>query len=194
VTADEDAVRRVDVGAGIYVRAPGTGSPSRRVPPLALAAGAALGAVALVRDGTGPRGVLAAALLVVLAALAAVDLRARVLPNRIVWPAIAGTLAWQLAFFGDRWAEWLIAGAGAAALMLLPSLVRPGAVGMGDVKLAILLGVALGADVLTALTVGFVGGAVAAAAMLVRQGGAARGGAIPYGPFLALGAAVVLLA
>lgn len=189
MTAEDDAVRRVDVaGAGIYVRVP---APSRRVPAAALAAGGAAGGLALLRHGTGPHGIMAAALLVVLTALAAVDVRARVVPNRIVGPAIVGALAWQLAFFPGRWPEWILAGLGAATFMLLPSLVRPGAVGMGDVKLAALLGVALGRDVTTALLLGFIAGGVVAAVQVARG---ARGGAMPYAPFLALGAAAVLLA
>jgi leader peptidase (prepilin peptidase)/N-methyltransferase len=189
MATDEDAVQRVEMaGAGIYVRVP---APSRHVPARALAVGGAAGALALLRHGTGPHGILAAALLVVLAALAAVDLRARVVPNRIVGPAIAATLAWQLAFFPGRWMEWVLAGLGGAAFMLLPSLVRPGAVGMGDVKLAALLGLALGRDVIGALLICFIAGGVVAA---VQLGRGRRGAAMPYAPFLALGASVVLLA
>ena len=205
--AEHDEVRRVDVGAGIYVRVPAaegptaataapppSEAPSRRVPAAALAGGATLAAVALVRLGAGPQGLLAAGLLAVLSALAAVDLRARVLPNRIVGPALAATLAWQLAFFPERWAEWLLAGLGAGAFLLLPSLLRPGAVGMGDVKLGVLLGIALGADVASALTIGLVSAMPVALFLLHRGGAAAKGTTMPYGPFLAFGAAVVLLA
>jgi leader peptidase (prepilin peptidase)/N-methyltransferase len=205
MAAERDDVRRVGIGSGIFVRIPATapdgpGLPpappppaSRRVPRAALLGGGALAAGALLRLGTNPHGLLAAGLLATLAALAAVDVRARVLPNRIIGPALLAVLAWQLAFFGDRWSEWLLAGLGAGALFLLPSLVRPGAIGMGDVKLAVLLGVALGADVVSALTIGCLSAVPAALYLLARRGGA-RGASIPYGPFLALGAAAVLLA
>ena len=66
-------------------------------------------------------------------------------------PATAAVLAYQIAFVPDRVPEGLIAGVGAAVLLLLPSLVQPGAIGMGDVKLAALLGATLGAGVLSAL-------------------------------------------
>jgi leader peptidase (prepilin peptidase)/N-methyltransferase len=205
MATEPDDIRRLDVGDGIYVRMPAlaTGPPGgglsapedpadrRRVPPAALAVGAALAVVALVRLGITPEGVLAAAMLADLAALAAVDLRARVLPNRIVGPAICAALCWQLAFFPGRWQEWLLAGLGAGAFLMLPGLLSPGAVGMGDVKLAVLLGVALGAGVTMALVLGFLAAAPAALIVLARRG---RQATMPYGPFLALGAAVVLLA
>jgi leader peptidase (prepilin peptidase)/N-methyltransferase len=201
---DRDEIRRLDIGDGIYVRVPATapvapagaapepeaGSARPRVPRAALAVGAGLGAVALARLGFSASGVLAAALLVALTALAAVDLRARVLPNRIVGPAIAGVLCWQLAFSPGRWEEWILAGLGAGAFLLLPGLLRPGAVGMGDVKLAVLLGLALGANVTSALAIAFLAAGPAALVVLARRG---RRATMPYGPFLALGAAVVLL-
>jgi prepilin signal peptidase PulO-like enzyme (type II secretory pathway) len=205
VPPEPDDIRRFDVGDGIYVRVPaltaavpgGTlptpqdDAAHRRVPPAALAAGAALAVIAVVRLGATPAGLLAAGLLAVLTALAAVDLRARVLPNRIVGPAIAVTLCWQLAFFPGRWQEWLVAGLGAGAFFLLPALLSRGAVGMGDVKLAVLLGLALGTDVTAALLVTVLA-AVPAALIVLARGG--RRSTMPYGPFLALGAAVVLLA
>jgi leader peptidase (prepilin peptidase)/N-methyltransferase len=200
-------VRRVDVGDGIYVPAPAAAGPvagvpdvppspvqpSRRVPPLALALGACMSVAALARLGVTAEGWLAAGLLPVLAALTAVDLRARVLPNRIIGPALLAVLAWQLAFFPGRVPEFLLAAAGAGAFLLLPCLVQPGAMGMGDVKLAVLLGLSLGADVVTALMVGFVALAPVAVVLLLR-GSDGRRTTVAFGPFLALGAAVALLA
>ena len=66
--------------------------------------------------------------------------------------------------------------------------------GMGDVKLGALLGLALGADVVAALMVGFVAVVPVAVALLLARRTDARTTAIPFGPFLALGAAAVLLA
>jgi leader peptidase (prepilin peptidase)/N-methyltransferase len=198
---DGREVRRVDVGAGVYVSLPADTadlplpeSRSRRVPALALALGAALSGAALGRLGITADGLLSAGLLPVLVALAAVDLRARVLPNRIIGPAMLAVLAWQLAFFADRVPECLLAAAAAGAFLLLPSLLHPGAMGMGDVKLAALLGLALGGDVVAALLIGFVAVAPVAAALLLFRGDDARQAAIPFGPFLALGAGVALLA
>ncbi len=189
---NRDDVRRIDVGDGIYVAVPPV--ESRRVPPVALALGSGLALAALIRLGVTADGVLAAGLLVVLAALAGVDVRARVLPNRIIGPAMLAVLAWHVAFAPDRVPETLLAAAGAGAFLLIPGLVQPGALGMGDVKLAALLGLALGAQVVTALMIGFLTVMPVAVGILVRKGSSARRSAIPFGPFLGLGAAVVLLA
>ncbi len=201
MTPDARHVRRVDVGDGIFVsvpaesaRAPLPGRPSTRAPALALAVGALLAAAAVARYGLTPEGLLAAGLLPVLTALAAIDLRARVLPNRIVGPALLAVLAWQLTFFPDRVPECLVAAVGAGAFLLLPSLLHPGAMGMGDVKLAALLGLAFGGDVVAALLVSVFSAAPVAAAVLLFGGAEARRAAIPFGPFLALGAGVLLLA
>jgi leader peptidase (prepilin peptidase)/N-methyltransferase len=207
MSTDGHDVIRIDVGDGLYVRvssadpagheaeAPAPApAPAAvwRVPPVALALGTALAVVALVRLGVTPHGILAAGLLPVLVVLAAIDLRVRILPNRIVLPALAVVLVWQIVFFPDQLMEWLLAGVGAAIFLLLPSLVRPGAFGMGDIKLAILLGAALGAQVLLALTVGFLV-VVPVALFLVARGASLRGATVPFGPCLAFGAAVVLL-
>jgi leader peptidase (prepilin peptidase)/N-methyltransferase len=189
---NRDDVRRVDVGDGIYVAVPPV--ESRKVPPAALVLGSGLAVAALIRLGVTADGVLAAGLLVVLAALAGVDLRARVLPNRIIGPAMLAVLAWNLAFAPEGVPESLLAATGAAAFLLVPGLLQPGAVGMGDVKLAALLGLALGAQVVTALMIGFLAVMPVAVGILARKGSGARRSAIPFGPFLGLGAAVVLLA
>jgi leader peptidase (prepilin peptidase)/N-methyltransferase len=205
--SDAFDIRRIDVGEDMSVWVPvapaseddppapsDPGPPKRawRVPPAGLALGGALAFAALLRIGATPAGLLAAGVLAVLAVLAIIDADVRLLPNRIVLPAIAGVLAWQLAFFPERFAEVVLAGVGAAAFLLLPSLFRRGAMGMGDVKLAALLGAALGAPVAVALAVGSLA-AWPVALVLVVRGASVRGATIPFGPFLAFGAAVVLL-
>jgi leader peptidase (prepilin peptidase)/N-methyltransferase len=190
---DPDAVRRIDVGDGIYVSADPT-AVSRKIPRPALIVGAGLAAVALARLGVTPDGMLAAWMLVVLSALAAIDLRARVLPNRIIGPAMLAAIAWQLAFAPDRALEHLVAAVAVGAFLFVTCLLSPGALGMGDIKLAALLGLVLGAQVISALTIGFIAVIPVAVTLLVVGGRGARRTAIPFGPFLGLGAAVVLLA
>ena len=164
------------------------------VSPVAVAAGLVLAGEAILRLGVTPHGVLAATLLVVLSVLTAIDLRTRLLPNRIVLPALAAVLLWQLAFFPDRAAEWLLAAVGASVFLLLPSFLHPGAMGMGDVKLGALLGAALGVAVVPALLVGSLAVVPVALVLAVRHGRSAGRTTIPFGPFLAFGAAVILLA
>jgi leader peptidase (prepilin peptidase) / N-methyltransferase len=144
------------------------------------------------RFGFEPEAFIGAAFAVVLVALAVIDLERRIIPNRIVLPAAAIVLAARLVFFSDQTLVWIAAGIGAALFFFLPLLVYPSGMGMGDVKLAFLLGVGLGGAVVTALVVGLVAACIVALAILVRGGRAARKQAIPFGPFLALGGLVAL--
>lgn len=127
----------------------------------------------------------------VLVLLAAIDVQHRVLPNRIVLPAIAVVLVAQLAFFPDKAAEWIGAGVAAALFLGLPLLVRPGGMGGGDIKLAVLLGVALGWPVFGAILIGCLSIVPVALWMLSRDG-SVRSSTLPFGPFLALGTLVIL--
>jgi prepilin signal peptidase PulO-like enzyme (type II secretory pathway) len=160
---------------------------SSRYMAVALGVGIAAAGAALVDFGLGSRGLIAAAFVAVLAVLGAGDAEKRTIPNRIVLPAIALVLVAQLAFFGDRALEWLGAGAGAALLLQVPAWIRPGSVGQGDVKLALLLGVGLGREVIDALLIGSLAAFPVALWIVVRGGWDARKRAIPLGPFLAVG-------
>jgi len=128
----------------------------------------------------------------ILVVLAVIDLRTRRLPNRIVLPAAAFVLAAQIAIAPDRALEWTLAAAGAFTFLLVAALVNPAGMGMGDVKLALLLGAALGWAVAPALFIGLAAAALAGVVLIVRGGWAARKTAIPLGPFLALGGIVAL--
>jgi leader peptidase (prepilin peptidase) / N-methyltransferase len=156
---------------------------------------ACFGLATLLHVGLGARGLLVAAVVVILVELAAIDLERRILPNRIVLPTLLVVLAAQLALDPGRYAESLVAGAAAGAFLFLPSLVRRGAVGMGDVKLAVLLGATLGKLVAAALVIGLCAAGGAALLLLATRSRAALRQEIPLGPFLAGGAiAAVLLA
>jgi leader peptidase (prepilin peptidase) / N-methyltransferase len=203
-------IKRVPLGRGVYAavaeaadtqscaspavagRQP-TAARAWAVPLTALPIAAATALLAALRLGATRPGMLAAALLPLLVVLAAVDLRSRVVPNRIVFPAFVGVLAFQLALAPAHAAEWVVAAVGAPLVMLMPALIDRRAVGMGDVKLAALLGAALGFRVLGALMIGALAVVPVAAVVLVRGGRAARRTAIPFVPFLALGTAAVLL-
>jgi len=153
------------------------------------------GLAVLLHVGIGPRGLLLGAVTVVLVELAAIDLECRLLPNRIVIPTLLAVLAAQLALDPGRYAESLVAALGAGLFLLLPSLIRRGAVGMGDVKLAVLLGALLGRVVAPALAIGLCAAGGAALLLLAVRSRAALRQEIPLGPFLAGGAiAAVLLA
>jgi leader peptidase (prepilin peptidase)/N-methyltransferase len=123
----------------------------------------------------------------VLVLLAVIDIRTRLLPNRVVLPAAALVLTAQLALFPERWLEWIVASFGASLLLFAAALARPGGLGMGDVKLALLLGAALGWSVAPALLIGLLAASVAGLALIALHGWSARKATIPLGPFLAIG-------
>lgn len=137
-------------------------------------------------------GLLGAFFCAVLVVLSIIDLEERRLPNVIVLPSFALVLAAHLVLYPDRAVEWTIAAVGAAVFLFLPTLLMPGAMGMGDFKLALLLGAMLGWAVATAILVASLAGAIAAVGVLLVRGSGARKQAIPFGPFLALGGIVAL--
>lgn len=173
------------------VAAPAVRSSTVRLVVAWLGAVAAVGAA--VRAGLHFEAVLAAAFVGVLAVATVVDLEERRVPNRLVLPATAIALLAQGLLHGDRFLESVAAGAGAALFFLLANIVSRNAVGMGDVKLVLLIGVVLGQDIVLALFLTGVAGAIAAIVLMVRGGLAARKQAIPYAPFLAVGAVAALL-
>jgi leader peptidase (prepilin peptidase)/N-methyltransferase len=126
----------------------------------------------------------------VLVAVTVTDLERRIIPNRIVVPALAVALVVQTA--REPSVEWLVAALGAGAFFLVFALVYPAGLGMGDVKLAAFLGAWLGRDVVVALFAGSVLAALPAVGVLLVRGSAGRKVGIPFAPFLAAGGVVAL--
>jgi leader peptidase (prepilin peptidase)/N-methyltransferase len=153
---------------------------------------AALLAACLLTFGLSLRAAAAAVFCAALVVISATDLTHRIVPNRVVLPAAAVVFALMTA--DEPSPEWAIAGLGAAAFLLLVALAYPGGMGMGDVKLALLMGVALGSTVVVALPLGMVAALLPAAVLLARHGSRARKMAIPFAPFLALGSVIALFA
>jgi leader peptidase (prepilin peptidase)/N-methyltransferase len=164
---------------------------SARYPAVELTA-ALLVAGCFWKFGLWGEAALAAFFCLTLVSISAIDAEHHIIPNRIVVPAAAIVLAAQTALQPS--AEWAIAGFGASGFLLLAALVYPAGMGMGDVKLALLLGAMLGRTVPVAVLLGLVAAMVPSLVLLARHGSAARKMAIPLGPFLALGAVVALFA
>ncbi len=129
----------------------------------------------------------------VLIAVAGIDLEHRVVPNRILAPAALWGLAGSAFVRESELPALLVGGAGAFALLLVAVLAYPAGMGMGDVKLAGVMGLYLGLSVVPALLAAFATGSVAGAAIMVRHGLQARKRAVPFAPFLAAGGLVGLL-
>jgi leader peptidase (prepilin peptidase)/N-methyltransferase len=129
-----------------------------------------------------------------LAAITLTDLELRVIPNKIlVVSAIVGAVL-ALALDPASLPERAIGAAAAGGLLFAVALAYPRGMGMGDVKLAAVMGLYLGRAVAPALLVAFAAGSVVGLALIARDGAAARKRAVPFGPFLALGGVVGLLA
>lgn len=132
-------------------------------------------------------------LLVVPAAL--IDLEHRIIPNKIT--ALGAVLALAIGLALDPGGEptRLIAAAAAGGFLLAAALAYPGGMGMGDVKLAGMMGLFLGSAVAPAVLIALLSGTLVGAVIIARKG--AREGrktAVPFGPFLALGALVAVFA
>jgi leader peptidase (prepilin peptidase) / N-methyltransferase len=151
-----------------------------------------VGFVLLARHGIGARGLVDAGVAAVLVVLSAIDVDRRIIPNRIVLPAAAAVLVAQVALFPDRWLEWVLAALAAGLFFGVAHFLYPAGLGMGDVKLAVLLGAALGLDVVPALFVGSFAAGLFGLALVLRHGTSARKQAIPFGPFMAFGAILLL--
>jgi leader peptidase (prepilin peptidase) / N-methyltransferase len=128
----------------------------------------------------------------VLVAVSAIDLEHRIIPNKIVVPATALVLVAQTLL--EPSIEWALAALGCSLFLFLAVLAYPAGMGMGDVKLAMFLGAALGRTAPVALMVGMLAALVPAAFLFARHGSAARKMTIPFGPFLAFGGIVALFA
>jgi leader peptidase (prepilin peptidase)/N-methyltransferase len=127
-----------------------------------------------------------------LVAVSATDIEHRIIPNRIVLPAAVLVLAANTALHpGPRWA---LAALGASGFLFAAALAYPKGMGMGDVKLALLMGAALGKTVPVAMMIGMSSALVPGVYLLVRHGKAARKMGVPFGPFLALGSVAALFA
>ena len=133
---------------------------------------------------------LAAFFCAVLVALSAIDLEHRILPDRLTVPSTVVVLAVQTALHPSI--EWALGALAASLFLFAAVLAYPAGMGMGDVKLALLLGAMLGRNAAVALMVGMLAALVPAVVVLARHGAAGRKMAIPFGPFLALGAVVAL--
>ena len=127
-----------------------------------------------------------------LVVVTATDLTHRIVPNRVVLPAAAVVLA--LMTVAEPGPQWAIAAAAASGFLLAAALAYPSGMGMGDVKLALLMGAALGRTVSVALMLAMVAALVPAVVLLARHGSKARKMAIPFAPFLAFGSVVALFA
>jgi leader peptidase (prepilin peptidase)/N-methyltransferase len=177
-------------------RCRGCSEPIAKRYPLVEALTAVLfGAVALVHLDDTPRLVLGIVLVAFLVPIALIDLDHKLIPNRMTAPAAILAVVLGTALDPGGEVERLIAGTAACAVLALPSLLHPSGMGMGDAKLVGVMGLFLGQAIVPAFFIAFVAGTAVGIAILMRKGMfEGRRTKIPFGPFLALGGVVGILA
>jgi leader peptidase (prepilin peptidase) / N-methyltransferase len=166
---------------------------SARYPVVELVTGVVFALVAVSR-GLHPELLVDLPFAAMLIAVADIDLEHRIVPNRILLPMAIWAVGASAVVRTAKLPELLIAGAAAFTLLLLAALAYPGGMGMGDVKLSGVMGLCLGLPVAPALLIAFFAGSIVGVAIMLRHGAGARKKAVPFGPFLALGGLVALVA
>jgi leader peptidase (prepilin peptidase)/N-methyltransferase len=166
---------------------------SARYPAVELVTALVFAAVAIVR-GLDAELALTLPFAAMLIAVANIDLEHRIVPNKILLPMAVWGVGATAVVRPDFLPEALIAGAAAFTALLLAALAHPGGMGMGDVKLAGVMGLYLGASIAPALLAAFLLGSIVGIALLVRHGAGARKQGVPFAPFMALGGFLGLLA
>lgn len=167
---------------------------SARYPLVEALTGALFAAVVLVK-GADRDAWLGLLLVAALVPAALIDLEHRIIPNRIMLPAAVAAVVVLALTRPERIPEHLIAAGAAGGFLLAAALAYPRGMGMGDVKLAGVLGLYLGRAVAPAMLVALIAGTLVGAAVMARKGvREGRKTAVPFGPFLALGGLVGLLA
>jgi leader peptidase (prepilin peptidase) / N-methyltransferase len=167
------------------------GAPvSARYPLVELATGALYAAVVATQDD-GARIVLGLLLVTALVPITLIDLDHRIIPNRITGPAAIVALVVIAALDTDFLLEAVISAVAGGGFFFIAAVLYPRGMGMGDVKLAGMLGLYLGRAVAPAILIALVAGVVLGAAIIARKGAVeGRKTAVPFGPFLALGGIV----
>jgi leader peptidase (prepilin peptidase)/N-methyltransferase len=168
---------------------------ARRYPVVEALTAALFTAVAVVHAHDTAMLVLGLVVVAFLVPIALIDLDHRIIPNRLTAPAAVLALVLGTVLDPGGEVERLIAGAAAGGALLLPAVLHPSGMGMGDAKLLGMLGLYLGRGVGPAFLVAFAAGTVIGVAIILRHGLATgRKTAVPFGPFLALGGLVGVLA
>jgi leader peptidase (prepilin peptidase)/N-methyltransferase len=167
---------------------------SRRYPLVELGTGLLYLAVVLFRDGTLDI-VLGLILVTALVPITLIDLDHRIIPNKLTLALALASVVAVVVLGSSELVEHLAAGAGAFLFFFLAAAAYPRGMGMGDVKLAGAMGLALGRAVAPAILFALVAGVLVGMVVIARKGAhEGRRTAVPFGPFLALGGVIALFA
>jgi leader peptidase (prepilin peptidase)/N-methyltransferase len=163
--------------------------------PLVEAGTAALCAAVVLVLGPTADALIGVVLVLLLVPITLVDLESQRIPNVFTYSGAIVAVVLVAVLRTDALTEHLIAGAGAGLFLFVAWFAYPSGMGLGDVKLALVLGLFLGRAVAPAMMIALVAGTVVGAAVMARLGvQAGRKTKVPFGPFLALGGLVGVLA
>ncbi len=163
--------------------------------PLVEALTAVLCVGAVLAHSSAAQIALSVALILIVIPAALIDLEYRIIPNKITALGAVLAIAIGLALDPAGEPERLIAGLAAGGFLLLAALAYPGGMGMGDVKLAAVMGLFLGRAVAPAILIALLAGVLYGALVVARKGTKeGRKTAVPFGPFLAFGAVIAVFA
>lgn len=167
-------------------------SISARYPATELCLAVIYGGLAIRYRGEPGELILALVLAATLAAVTLTDLERRIIPNRVLAAAAILGIAITVGSDPGSLPERGISALGAGGVLFAAALAYPKGMGLGDVKLAAVMGLFLGIAVIPAMLMALAAGSLVGVAIIVREGASARKRAIPFGPFLALGGIVAL--
>ena len=170
------------------------GSIPARYPLVELAVGVAFAATAVVLRHDPAQLALGLIFVAMLAAITLTDLERKVIPNVVLLAGAVAALALVGATDPASLPERLVAAGAAGGFLLLIALAYPAGMGMGDVKLAAVMGLYLGSAVAPALLIAVLLGTIVGVGVMIARGAAARKAAVPFGAFLAVGGVIALLA
>lgn len=121
------------------------------------------------------------------------DLDMRIVPNKVIVPALVLGVPAQALAYPDQWLTWTLSALIAFGVMFAVALAYPAGMGMGDVKLAAVLGLYLGRAVAPAMLIAFAVGTIVGIVVMMAKGvQAGRKTGIPFAPFMALGGVISL--
>jgi leader peptidase (prepilin peptidase)/N-methyltransferase len=168
-------------------------APSSRRRWIVAAVTAALFAAVTIKIGFQARLAPALLLTALVVPASVIDLRHRIIPNAINFPGAVAVYMTAVIAEPHRWAELLIGGVAAALFLGIAWLIYPAGMGLGDVKMTLMIGLALGRYAGVALFAAFAISLLPSIAVLVLKGPRGRKVSFPFGPFLAFGAMVAIL-
>jgi leader peptidase (prepilin peptidase)/N-methyltransferase len=167
---------------------------SSRYPLTELATGLLFVATVLVYRHDAAEALIGLVFVAMLVVVTLTDLEQRIIPNKVLIAGAVICVAIAAPTDPGSLPERAIAAMAAGGVFFLVVLAYPSGMGLGDVKLAAAMGLFLGRAVGPAILIALLVASLVGVALIVRYGARARKMAIPFGPFLALGGVVGLLA